>query len=387
MMLQIVRSIEYTRAATYDHRKGKFRMSAHPATAKRRITGTVIVVCWIAFALFFASQNYLIQAQLGRPMEWKKTIVIWVVFACSWCALTPAILRIANRYPIERNKRRSAIVIHLLASALFSVLSMVIYILAEKAALGDNATKGFPFVSLWHLIVLKFHIGVLIYWVIIGIAHALEYYQRYQERELKASQLETRLAEAQLAALRTQLHPHFLFNTLNSIAVLMRKDVAAARRMLVQLSQLLRASLAKNAAPEISLQQELDFLERYLEIEQTRYQDRLAVHMQIDPAVREALVPQLILQPLVENALRHGIAEREANGKIEIRAERNNGWIKLQVRDNGPGMNAAIAEGVGLANTRARLENMYGSESILEMRNAAEGGLVVTVTLPFHAAE
>ena len=167
----------------------------------------------------------------------------------------------------------------------------------------------------------------------------------------------------------------------------MRKDVDAADRMLLQLSNLLRVTLARSAAHEIKLRQELEILERYLEIEQIRFQDRLTVRMQIDPSALDALVPQLFFQPLVENAIRHGIADREIGGVIDISAERRNGALKLQVRDNGPGLNVPrgnLIEGVGLSNTRSRLEYLYGPGSRFEVRDAEEGGLIVTAAFPFH---
>jgi two-component system LytT family sensor kinase len=232
-----------------------------------------------------------------------------------------------------------------------------------------------------------FATGPLIYWLVIGVGQGLNYYRGYRDRELLASNLETRLVEAQLDALRMQLQPHFLFNTLNSISVLMRRDIDAADRMLLQLSNLLRVTLARSAEHEIKLSQELEILERYLEIEQIRFQDRLTVRRQIDPAALDALVPQLFFQPLVENAIRHGIAERETGGVIDIRAERQDGLLRLQVRDNGSGLNVArgdLIEGVGLSNTRTRLEYLYGASSRFEVCNAEEGGLIVAAAFPFH---
>jgi len=228
---------------------------------------------------------------------------------------------------------------------------------------------------------------MLLYWAIICISQGMDYYRRYRDRELLASNLETRLAEAQLDALRMQLHPHFLFNALNSVSVLMRKDIDAADRMLLQLSNLLRVTLARSAAHETRLRQELEILERYLEIEQIRFQDRLTVRMRIEPSALDALVPQLFFQPLVENAIRHGIADREIGGVIDIRAEHQNGMLHLQVRDNGPGLKVPrgnLTEGVGLSNTRSRLEYLYGPGSRLEVSDAEEGGLIVTAAFPFH---
>jgi len=354
------------------------------------IKWTVVFACWTAFALFFASQNYLLQGRFGRSLDWKKVLVIWLLCGYSWFALTPFVLWLANRFPLERGRLLSSIPIQLFAGAFFSVFSLTIFTLARRSIFGREMGPATLRAELQDLIIGEFHTELLVCWAIIGIVNSLNYYRKYRERELKASQLEARLVESRLEALRAQLHPHFLFNTLNSISVLMRKDVEAADRMLIQLSCLLRVTLTKDTAHEIPLRQELDFLERYLEIEQTRFQDRLTVRMLIDPAALDGMVPQLIFQPLVENAIRHGIADRESGGLIEICAEQRDGRISLEVRDNGPGIlrpAREFIEGVGLANTRARLDHLYGPEGCFEWRNANQGGLIVTATLPFHTAQ
>jgi len=196
------------------------------------------------------------------------------------------------------------------------------------------------------------------------------------------------LAQAQLNALRMQLHPHFLFNTLNSISVLMSEDVATARRMLSRLSDLLRTSLDNDGRHEVSLREELEFLKAYLEIEETRFQDRLTVRMQIEPDLLDARVPNLILQPLVENAIRHGIATRAQSGVIEINAARDNGMMRLTVRDDGPGLGtnspSSLISGIGLSNTRERLKQLYGANHRFEMMNASGGGLEVVIAIPFR---
>jgi LytS/YehU family sensor histidine kinase len=184
-----------------------------------------------------------------------------------------------------------------------------------------------------------------------------------------------------------QLHPHFLFNTLNTISVLMQEDVEAANRMLVRLSELLRLTLRNTDAHEVSLKQELEFLRGYLEIEQTRFQDRLRVRWQVAADTLDAQVPNLLLQPLVENAIRHGIAPRSTAGTIEIRAARRNGTIELQVRDDGAGLSGELKQnnsGIGLANTQARLKQLYGDKHRFHLAPADGGGLMVTVTIPFH---
>jgi two-component system, LytTR family, sensor kinase len=362
-------------------------MRNNPPKSKPWIKWAVIFICWTSFALFFISQNYIIQAHSGRTIEWKMTLFNWLLGSYAWCAITPLILQLSDRFPLQRGKLPRVIGIHTIAAAFFFIVYLAIFVIVRRLILGPLPEAGSPFESFRSYFIAEFHFGLLIYWLILGINQAIDYYRRYRDRELLASNLETRLVEAQLDALRMQLHPHFLFNTLNSVSVLMRRDIDAADRMLLQLSNLLRVTLSGNVAHEIKLRQELEILERYLEIEQIRFQDRLTVRMDIDPSALDALVPQLFFQPLVENAIRHGIADLEIGGEIDIRAERQNGMVYLQVRDNGPGLNTSpgnFIEGVGLSNTRSRLEYLYGSGSRFEVCNAEEGGLIVAAALPFH---
>src|SRR5262245_1782362 len=347
----------------------------------------IIFLCWTGFALFFTSQSYMFQARSAGTIEWRGTLFNWLLGSYTWFALTPLVLKLSDRFPLQRGKLLRSVAVHAIAAPLFNITNIVLFVIARGLITGPRLEARSLFESVWHFVIAEFHGGMLVYWVIIGVSQATDYYRKYRERELQASNLETRLVEAQLDALRMQLHPHFLFNTLNSVSVLMRRDVEAAYRMLVQLSRLLRGALARNAAHEIKLGQELEILERYLEIEQIRFQDRLTVRTHIDPSALDALVPQFFFQPLVENAIRHGIADREAGGEIDIRAERKSGKVYLQVRDNGPGLNIAngnFIEGVGLSNTRSRLEYLYGPNSRFEVYNAEEGGLVVAAAFPFH---
>jgi sensor histidine kinase YesM len=358
------------------------------STQRSRIRWALIVGGWTLYGLFFTSQNYISQAHYRGRVEWKQTFIIWMLCAYVWAALTPAMLWLARRFSFEKESRLRAFFVHLAAGAFFSVFALVVFISLRSLLLTNPDTQTSAIASLRSLVIAEFHAGLLIYWSVIGISHAFDYYSRYRDRELQTSKLETRLAQARLDALKMQLHPHFLFNTLNSISVLMRKDVEAADRMLVQLSNLLRVALSKTMPHEIPLKQELEFLEKYLEIEKTRFRDRLRVKIDVDPLTLDSLVPHLILQPLVENAIRHGIAERETDGVIEIRASRDNGTVQLQVRDNGPGLpadfNEAISEGVGISNTRARLEHLYGSTGSFHLMNADGGGLIATAAIPFH---
>ena len=347
----------------------------------------LIALGWTLFGFFFASEVVVSRAYAGRPAKLGPAVAAWLICAFLWFAATPLILKLARRFPLERHQWLRSFLIHLAVGTGLSFLLLAIWVWLISAVGLEIGQQ--PFLQAFrNQLVSSLHSEILTYWMVIGLCHGLDYYRKYRERELRASQLETRLAQAQLDALKMQLHPHFLFNTLNSISVLMTEDVKAARRMLSRLSDLLRTSLEKAGRHEVSLKEELEFLNNYLEIEQTRFQDRLAVRMEIEPAALEAQVPNLILQPLVENAIRHGIAPRAEAGLVEIRAARRNGMVQLQVRDNGPGMTASESEkstkGIGLSNTRARLKQLYGAAHSFEMHEANGGGLEITIAIPFQ---
>jgi sensor histidine kinase YesM len=236
------------------------------------------------------------------------------------------------------------------------------------------------------MLFLNFDWEMMTYWTIVGVGMALKYMHEARARELNAAQLETRLVEARLHTLQRQMQPHFLFNTLNTISALMHRDVDAADAMIARLSDLLRMSLQRVGVQEVPLKEELDFLAKYLEIEQTRFRDRLTVVFDIQADTLHALVPNLLLQPLVENAIKHGIGPRPTPGQITVRARRTGALLELDVQDNGVGLSAArltdFNRGVGLSNTRSRLDHLYGSLHRFEFRQPAEGGLLVCIAIP-----
>jgi LytS/YehU family sensor histidine kinase len=234
--------------------------------------------------------------------------------------------------------------------------------------------------------VATFFWNVLIYWFVIIARHAAHYYGELHRREVQTAELEARLTAARLQALQMQLNPHFLFNTLNTISSLMHKDVEAADRMLARLSDLLRYALESTNAQEVPLRQELDFLGGYLEIQQTRFGERLSVDREIDPATLDARVPNLLLQPMVENAIQHGIAPHARPGRIVLRARRRGERLDLEVEDNGGGLPAGepLVEGVGIANTRARLQQLYGTRHEFFLVKAGSGGLLVKILIPWN---
>ena len=342
---------------------------------------------WTLIGLAFASQLYLAQSKIGYPVTWKFAVggalADWYVFAL----LSLPAFWLARQFHLERANWPRGLVIHLAASAVFSLLWVVLRVGLEQLHLWSDAPPvpiGETFVA---SLVKTFYFNALLYWVFVSVRHAFDYYRKFQERAFRATELERRLTEAKLQALQMQLNPHFLFNTLHAISALMHKDVEAADRMIAQLSDLLRYALESTDAHEVPLAQELDFLRRYLEIEQTRFGERLTVRLDIAPDTLAARVPNLVLQPLVENAIRHGIEPHARPGRIELSARSEDGRLLLRVSDNGGGLadKQIPAEGVGLANTRARLQQLYGAAHRLEfIHPAGASGLIVSVTIPLR---
>lgn len=329
---------------------------------------------------------------MKRPMDWSELIASSLGLCYLWGLATPFILWLIDRFKIERDTWLRSGLVHLLTSIVLSVSIKVFHeFLIYTFFYAKTAVKPFSILAALQSLYTYVDYWILIYWLILLVVHATEFYQRFQEGELKTSQLESRLAQAQLQALKTQLNPHFLFNTLNAISALMHRDVRAANKVMTQLSDLLRLSLETSGAQEVSLKQELEFLDRYVEIQRSRFPDRLTVHLDVQPETLDALVPNFILQPLVENAIRHGIAPRSAPGRIDVFARRTNGLIEIQVRDNGIGFptdrHLRPREGVGLANTRARLRHLYGAAHRFELRNVPSGGAEVLLVVPFRPAE
>ena len=338
-------------------------------------------VFWTFLGLSFAGRYYILLSSAGLYVTWKEAVTSslgdWYVFAL----LSIPVMELARRFGLEEGRWKRSLAVHVVGSVLFSLSFMALR--AELATWEGGA--GFQ-EAFKNLLVKTWHFNLLIYWVILVARYAIEYYRKYRERELAALDLEKSLAQAKLQALQMQLNPHFLFNTLHSISSLMHQDVEAADRMIVRLSDLLRAALEGSDTQEVELQQELEFLKRYLEIEQTRLGSRLTVKMDIAPETLRARVPNLILQPLVENAIKHGIEPRARPGRIELRAERHNGTLALEVRDNGRGLpeGKVVEEGVGLSNTRARLRGLYGDAHRFDLKPVEGGGLLIQVSIPFQ---
>ena len=339
---------------------------------------------WTSIGLSFAFQFYISSAKAGLEVTWKQAVSYalgdWYVFA----VLSIPVVWLARRFNFDPGNRARSLAVHVPGSLLFSFAYIVLRALVGRWQSASSFTEAFQ-----PLLVKTWHFNLLIYWVIVAVSFAFDYYGKFRERELRAAELEKSLVQAKLQALQMQLNPHFLFNSLHSISALMHQDVEAADRMIVRLSDLLRAALENSDTQEVMLRDELKFLQSYLEIEQIRFGSRLTVQTQIPPDVLAALVPNLILQPLLENAIRHGIEPHAKPGLIELRAQRANGELTLDVSDNGAGVSDAnsLNEGVGLSNTRARLRTLYREAHRFELGNRPEGGLRVRLTIPFRTAE
>jgi LytS/YehU family sensor histidine kinase len=363
-------------------------MVAEPRNRRRWLETAIIFAAWAVFALLVANQNYMQTAISGRQMPLLVALRPGLVDAALWAFTTLAIFWLARRFPIERGRVVQGIAVHLVAAVVIALARAGVMIVLRWYSPWLRVLPTFS-LQFWGTSSQNF----LFYALLLGIAHLGLYYRRYREREQAAERLARGLTEARLQALKMQLQPHFLFNTLNAISALIPADAKPARRMLARLGDLLRSTLDHEATQEVTLREELAFLEPYLEIEQARLEDRLTVVMTIAPETLDARVPHLILQPLVENAVRHGIATRIEPGRVEISAARgpDGRFLLLEVRDDGRGVDRdhelGTRRGVGLINIRSRLEQLYGGEHRFKLENQAVGGVLVQIALPYRRAE
>lgn len=361
---------------------------------KKSLTGNrwwragLFIALWTALALADAGSTYVAQMKYDKPVTWelalRRSFKEWYAFGF----LAIGVLWLCNRVRLESVHFKRWFALHFCASLIFAptCVALCSWLMAGEQSVQDGSILTFAY--LFKKLSIHYALFALImYWVVVLGHLGWAGYQRSREHELKEAQLHRQLVEARLDALRMQLNPHFLFNTLHTISALIHENPEAADRVVARLSELLRASLDQSGEQEVPLTQELAFLDRYLEIEQTRFGDRLQVERTIEPGLQDALVPYLILQPLVENAIRHGIEQREQTGRLAIRARRDNGVLELTVSDNGSGLPddpGPPREGIGLSNTRSRLRHLYGDNQRLELTSASGGGLEARITLPYH---
>jgi two-component system LytT family sensor kinase len=337
----------------------------------------IIWLGWTIYAAFSASQNYLSRAYATR-IAWKPAFQFALLDAYSWAVLTPLVFLLATRFIIQRGNWVWALPLQLILGVAFSVVHLQIFVRLLPFIGYDTSPR-----VIRSLLFAKFQSDLTTYFVLVGIRYGMDYYDKFRDRELKASQLQARLVEAQLEVLKMQLEPHFLFNTLHAISALMYKDLESADRMIARLSDFLRLTLDSAGVQEVALKREIEFMDKYLEIEQIRFGERLTVERHIESETLDLLVPNLILQPLVENAVRHSIAQRAAGGRIVVRAQRRGSVLEVQISDDGKGRDPGNSrEGVGLRNTRARLEQLYGQAHQLDLANLEAGGFRVSLIIP-----
>ena len=360
-----------------------YRVVTPDFTKHRALTWALIFVAWTLIVVTFSVQAYVFAVARARPDSfWHEFLIAssdWYI----WAALTPLVLFFCRRVRITSDNWLSAVPVHLAVGIVISFLQLAI-----QVRLNFLVNPGYK-MTYWRVLyffaTFKGHINLLTYWVIVALNHGFYYYEQSRARELAWSRMEADLANAQLQVLNMQLHPHFLFNTLHSISTLISDDPQAARQMVLKLSDLLRASLNKIDQPAVPLQQELELLECYISIEQTRFKDRLTIEKEIDANALACKVPTMILQPLVENAVRHGIGKHKQADRISIVAQRANGRLLLEVRNRVGSMEnggPTPARGIGLTNTRARLEQLYNGQHSFEIANREGGGVTVKLSLP-----
>jgi signal transduction histidine kinase len=334
---------------------------------------------WTLWGIFLAGQYLGLAATSGSPMTIADAASRAFFSAAVWSVITLITFALVRRFPLER-PRPGHIAIHVISGAALAFGDVAAsYVVGQVTGWLD----GWPFVDHFFS---GFPTNLFFYWLLVGVAHGIMFYERYRQGHADAVRLRARLAQAELHLLKSQLHPHFLFNTLHAISTLMHRDVRAADRMLARLSDLLRVALDYTGTQEVSLQEELEFLEPYLEIERARLGERLSFELDVPPDVLDARVPHMILQPLVENAIRHGIAPRVAPGHIRVSARPRRDMLDIDVSDDGVGMpnGRSLNGGLGLTITRARLEQLYGRNFRFDPHNTPEGGFRVSITIPFR---
>jgi two-component system, LytTR family, sensor kinase len=372
-------------------------MATQPTIGATGSGGPRWVAIWLlAFALAtplaWSSVAFVYFGMLaaGRPLTFAHSMVAGLPEWYVWAGLTPLVFSLGQRVRLERQQWVAAGLFHLVAGTVVAVVDLAL-VTAINRRFGPTVSYVGPvFWDVYLKIVLRyFHYSFIIYWVIVAAAHAVRYYRSSRDREVEGIRLQAELTQAQLATLRMQLQPHFLFNTLHTIASLVRDGRGeAATTTIARLGELFRQTLGNVQRNEVPLREELSFIEAYLEIEQTRFSDRLAVRFDVDQEALGAMVPNLSLQPLVENAIRHGIARDPRASRVELRAARRDGALRIEVRNDGPAYTGnGSSGGVGLANTRARLQRLYGSAYRLDLLPDQSGGTVAVLEVPWQADE
>lgn len=336
---------------------------------------------WTVPGLISGTQLMMSYSLQGDDPPWSLILQITLPSWYAWAILAPIIYLAAQRYPLARGRLAKSLAVHLVLNVVLLLVSVGLVVILRRL-IGAGALRGATLELIGSV-----NTSLITYWTIVLVAHAVRYYEEGRSRALRAAELATQLSDARLAALKAQLHPHFLFNTMHAISAFLHEDPGKAETMLAELAELLRLSLESDGEQVVPLSKELDFVDRYLSLQKTRLGERLTLHMQVDPELSDAGVPSMILQPLLENAVEHGLGKRLGAGEVHVRVHRSNGHLHLEVADDGPGLASSELDPtqwrIGLRNTRERLAQLYGDRHAFVLENRAEGGLVVRVTIPY----
>jgi len=345
----------------------------HGSVRDRLIAALFIWLAWTALAVFFGVSASLTYISQGRAPVWALAIEMSLAQWWPWALLTPLVVWLTRRLALAPGRLHLTIPIHLACGVAIGLVKVLTENAARRWLLGVR-----PYVLINNVA-----LQMLIYWALVGFTMVLD---RYGQSRARAAEAEARLSQAQVELLRAQLQPHFLFNTLNAVSELVHEDPEKADRMIGLLSDFLRATLDAGHHQQVPLDEEIALADRYLAIQRIRFGDRLRVETAIDRACGAALVPYLCLQPLVENAVRHGLGRRASGGTVRISAVADDARVAIRVEDDGVGMPSAATDGIGLANTRARLSSLYGRAATFSIGPRPGGGTVATIAVPLTAA-
>jgi signal transduction histidine kinase len=374
---------------TAPRNSGKYKQAANLMAnelllERRGIRVLQYALLWTGFGFLFALGRYAALISSHRDIHYGRIIYLSLIPWYCWGLLAFLVTRLARRFPLERNRVGRNLLTHFIASVAISTVPGIAMALSYKLLYEQR----FELYADIPLIVVEINYNLMVYWVIVAVFHAIEMYRRYHAQELLNAQIQAHLTQSRLEVLKAQLQPHFLFNTLNTVTGLIEEDPRKAQTMVCRLSDLLRVSLDSSGEQKVPFFNEIELLNKYLEIEQCRFEDRLSVHIDYDPGISEARIPNFILQPLVENAVRHSMYQKTGTCRIGISAYRQDDRLVISISDNGPGLTdpsgPTLKKGLGLSNTKERLDRMYGSAQCLAFSQTPCGGLTVSLSIPYE---
>ena len=354
-------------------------MTPLPSNERARIRPWLVVLIWALYGVVSLNQSVVYAQINNRPTEWPRLLAFVVCICVPWLIFTPLIIWMGRRFPLQQQGWQRYLPLHIALALVLAAIDVKI----DRTVMPNFGGVIPP--NYWSGYISQLDFNIFYYLVILASVTAADMFVMFRERHRKATELHAELVTAKLESLKMQLQPHFLFNTLNAIGALIHEDTEAADRMVTRLADLLRLTLYETRQ-EVPLARELEFISAYVEIQQIRFHNRLRVNFEVNGALLGAQVPSLVLQPLVENAIRHGIAPRRKAGRVWIRARREGNQLILEVQDDGVGLEKVVHKlggGIGLQNTRARLQQLYGDAAYIDMTPATEGGTLVTVRLPY----